>query len=43
MEEEAEITQILLCCSKMGVRLGKHTLIKIVKAIDIAIGKLGVF
>ncbi|GAU87348.1 hypothetical protein RvY_00215 [Ramazzottius varieornatus] len=36
MEEEEDITEILVRCSKIGVPLGKRTLIKIVKAIAIA-------
>ncbi|GAU91491.1 hypothetical protein RvY_03731 [Ramazzottius varieornatus] len=36
MEEEAETSEILVRCSKMGVPLGKHTLIKIVKGMAIA-------
>ncbi|GAV03728.1 hypothetical protein RvY_14116 [Ramazzottius varieornatus] len=36
MDEEGETTEILVRCSKMGVPLGTHTLIKLVKAIAIA-------
>ncbi|GAV08458.1 hypothetical protein RvY_18142 [Ramazzottius varieornatus] len=38
MEEEEDIAEILVRCSKIGVPLGKRTLIKIVKAIAIAKG-----
>ncbi|GAV01848.1 hypothetical protein RvY_12492 [Ramazzottius varieornatus] len=38
LEEKAEISEILVCCSKIGVPLGKRSLIKIVKAIAIAKG-----
>ncbi|GAU91583.1 hypothetical protein RvY_03810 [Ramazzottius varieornatus] len=38
LEEEAEISKILVRCSTIGVPLGKRSLIKIVKAIAIAKG-----
>ncbi|GAU94878.1 hypothetical protein RvY_06582 [Ramazzottius varieornatus] len=38
LEEETEICEILVRCSKIGVPLGKRTFIKIVKAIALAKG-----
>ncbi|GAU89863.1 hypothetical protein RvY_02363-2 [Ramazzottius varieornatus] len=39
LEEETEICEILIRCSKIGVPLGKRTLIKIVKAVALVKGK----
>ncbi|GAU92490.1 hypothetical protein RvY_04566 [Ramazzottius varieornatus] len=43
LEKKSEICEILIRCSKIGVPLGKRTLIRIVKELALAKGKASLF